>query len=673
MSTISRRRFTPTLITLATAYADQGDESQTLDLPEDLTTLSDEEVAALTTRADEAFDAIYGDGSEVLSDADAATLASLTDAIEALAAETTRREEATAQRRTDADALAARRAAALGADTDSDGADGADEDADENADEDGEDGGEDDAEEDNPSEDDNAGDTITAAGQRRPLSINLGAANRRSRRAQPKRKQTDTARTMRDYAFAATSELGVQADTGITHAEAGAMLGQRLASMPKSTYEAAARRGQHMREQHPLMVLRREIPADLIVASAHSVEEASQVIKRAVDQSRLPGGALTAAGWCAPSEPMYEICTTASRDGLLSIPEVGVSRGGLLIPRTPSYADLYNEIGFHFTEADAIAGNYAPGGAAAARANDTAYVVGDERSWGGAIFEVVVAGTTAAEAPAVPPIIGQTVTDGGVTWRRIAATSNVEGSKPCFEMPCPTWDDVRLEGDGLCLTADLITQRGYPEGLEWATENALIAHDHKISAGRIAKMVAGSTNRVMTTGTVGTTAPLLAAIEVRAEAIRYGGVLSRNTLLEGVFPYWVRGAIRQDLSVRLGVDLLEVTDQRIDGWFRQRGIVPQYVYDWQMIPMNAVTWPATVSFLMYEAGAWIGLVDDIITLNTVYDSTQLGQNKYTALFTEEAWNVAARCGVSELVTVPINSNGGTAAGELLEADLQPAA
>ncbi|QGJ88882.1 major capsid hexamer protein [Microbacterium phage Teamocil] len=672
MSTISRR-FRPTLITLATAYADQAEES--LELPEDLTTLSDEEVAALTTRADEAFDAIYGDGSEVLSDADAATLASLTDAIEALAAETTRREEATAQRRTDADALAARRSAALGADTDTDGADEEDADADSEDSADDADAEDEDAADENDAEDDNAGDTVTASGQRRQsLSINLSSANRRSRRSQPKRKQTNAGGpSMRDFAFAATSELGVQAETGITHAEAGQMLGQRLASMPKSSYEAAARRGQHMREQHPLMVFRRNMPADLIVASAHSVEEASQVIQRAVDQSRLPGGALTAAGWCAPSEPMYDICTTASRDGLLSVPEVGVSRGGLLIPRTPSFAEFYDEIGFHFTEADAIAGNYAPGGAATARANTTVVAEGAVRGWGGAIFEVVVAGTTGASAPAVPPIIGQTVTDGTVTWRRIATTPNVEGSKPCFEMPCPTWDDVRLEGDGLCLTADLITQRGYPEGLAWATENALIAHDHKISAGRIAKMVAGSTNRVMTTGTVGTAAPLLAAIEVRAEAIRYNGRLSRNTLLEGVFPFWVRGAIRQDLSVRLGVDLLEVDNARIDRWFTQRGIVPQYVYDWQMLPLGSITWPSTVSFLMYEAGAWIGLVDDIITLNTVYDSTQLGQNKYTALFTEEAWNIAPRCGESELVTVPINSNGGTAAGELLEADLQPAA
>uniref|UniRef100_A0AAU7J7Z8 Major head protein n=2 Tax=unclassified bacterial viruses TaxID=12333 RepID=A0AAU7J7Z8_9VIRU len=607
VSTISRR-FRPSLITLATAYANQDGETESLEVPEDLSTLSDEEIADLSTRASEAFDAIYGDGEADLSDEDYATAASLTDAIEALAQESTRREEAAAQRRADAEALRGRVTAASG-DTQTDGDDNAD---DENTDDENPDD-----ENANDNEDDNAAEVVTASGGRRSLSINLSTANRRARRSQPKRKQEEAhTPSMRDYAFAATSDLGVAMDQGITHTEAGAMLGKRLATFAKSSYEAAARRGQHMREQHPLMVLRRQIPADLIVASASSVEEASNAIKRAVDQSRLPGGALTAAGWCAPSEPMYDICTTASRDGLLSIPEVGISRGGILVPRTPSFAEFYDEIGFHFTEDDAIAGNYAPG----------------------------------AE-PGDP---------------------NVEGPKPCYEMPCPTWDEHRLEGDGVCLTADLIRQRGYPEGLAWATENALIAHDHKISAGRIRKIVEGSTARTMTTGTVGTAAPLLAAIEVRAEAIRYNGRLSRNTLLEGLFPYWVRGAIRQDLSVRLGVDLLEVDNARIDRWFTQRGIVPQYVYDWQMLPQNAITWPTTVSFVMYEAGAWIGGVDDIVTLNSVYDSVQLGNNKYTALFTEEAWLVAARCGESEVITVPINSNGGVAAGELLEADLTPA-
>ncbi|QGJ92691.1 major capsid hexamer protein [Microbacterium phage Megan] len=667
-----KRRTSRSIVTLATAYADQADESLTI--PEDLTVLSDEELAALSTSANEAFDALYGDGSTDLSTDDMATLASLTQGIEALAAEEERRETEVTERREAADALAARRQAALGADADQgaggDDEEATDEDADADADADAESDDEADAD-----DADNAAETVTASG-RGPISINL----RSTRRNAPKRKgpsngggTSDKPKTMRDYAFAATEELGQNMGAGITHAEAGQMLSKRLSTFQQTAYQSAARRKEHMREQHPLMVFKRDMPADLIVASATSVEEASQVINRAIDQARLPGGALTAAGWCAPSEPMYDICMTASRDGLLSVPEVGVNRGGLLIPRSPSFAEFYGEIGFHFTEADAIAGNYAAGSAAPARANTTQYDAGEYVSFGGATFVALDEGTTAAAPPAVPPLVGLTVVDGTLTWRRTAGTPNVEGSKPCYEMPCPTWDDLRLEGDGLCLTADLIQQRGYPEGLAWATEAALIAHDHKISASRINKMVAGSTSFVFPGGEAGAAAPLLAAIEVRAEAIRYNGRLSRSTLLEGVFPFWVRGVIRQDLSVRLGVDFLSVTNAQIDAWFTQRGIVPQYVYDWQPIPANATSWPATISFLMYEASAWIGIVDDIITLNTVYDSTQLGQNKYTALFTEEAWNLGLRCGESDVVTVPICANGAVAAGEVLDCDLTPAA
>ena len=395
----------------------------------------------------------------------------------------------------------------------------------------------------------------------------------------------------------------------MTWDKAGAMLDKRLTGFNRASYAAAQARGQHMRESGPLMAFKRPIPAELI-ASGENVDE---VQKRAVDVSRLPGGALTAAGWCAPSEVLYDLCATASRDGLYSLPEFGVRRGGIKWPITPSFASVYNEVGFHFTEEDAQNEAYTPGA-----------------------------------APGDP---------------------NVAGPKPCIEIPCPVWDEARLEGDGLCIIGDLIQMRGYPEMMAWYMENALIAHDHKMSANDIAKVVAGSTAITMTAGTVGTTAPLLAAIELQAEHIRYVGRLSRNTVLEAVFPYWIHGAIRQDLSVRLGMALFDVTDAQIDAWFRSRGVVPQYVYDWQALDGIAAdafkTWPATVQFLMYPAGTWTKGVDDIITLNNLYDSTQLGMNKFTALFTEDASLVVKRCEESRVITVPVHSDGSTHAGVLL--------
>jgi hypothetical protein len=617
MATIARRlRLRNFTVALATCYAAADDDA--LVIPEDLSTLSDEDLAALSTRASDAFDALYGDGSADFSADEMATLGSLTTAIEALAAEQAARDEAAAGRRAEAQALAARRNATL-ATEDEDDAD--DEDADDDADDSDDEDDADDADEDEApptiadAADQAAVETVTAAGRR--TTINLASTRRRQPKQSRSPKPAPSAKSMRDVAYATSDTLGYADHAPVTWHDSGVMLDKRLGSFSLGQYQAAQARGQHIREQHSLMAFKRDVPKSM-VASGTDADSFERAVNVAVDQSRLPGGALTAAGWCAPSENLYDLCYNESRDGLLSLPEVQVNRGGINVPVNPSFAELFANIGFHFTEAEAEAGKFAPG------------------------------------TPAGQP--------------------NVVGDKPCVEVECPEWLDYRLEGDGICIIGDLLQVRGYPEALARFTSGALVAHDHRRSSTDIARIIAGSTAVAMTTDTVGTTAPLLAAIELQTEHYRYAQRLSRNTLLEGVFPFWIRGAIRQDLSVRLGMRDFEVTDVMIDAWFRLRGLVPQYVYDWQAFDngrtaAQAITWPATVQFLLYQAGTWVRGVDDIITLDTLYDSTLLGQNKFTALFTEEASLVAKRCVDSRVITVPVCSDGSTHAGVLLDCDL----
>ncbi|MGW5259688.1 hypothetical protein ACWEQG_01855 [Microbispora sp. NPDC004025] len=53
------------------------------------------------------------------------------------------------------------------------------------------------------------------------------------------------------------------------------------------------------------------------------------------------------------------------------------------------------------------------------RANSTAYTVGDvvrPASANGYVYQCIVAGTSGGSVPTYPTVIGQTVTDGGVTW-----------------------------------------------------------------------------------------------------------------------------------------------------------------------------------------------------------------------------------------------------------------
>lgn len=185
-------------------------------------------------------------------------------------------------------------------------------------------------------------------------------------------------------------------------------------------------------------------------------------------------------------------------------------------------------------------------------------------------------------------------------------------------------------------------------------------------------MVAGSTAISMPTPQVGATAPLLSAIELQVQHYRYAHRLPQATTLEAILPFWVHGVIRSDLSRRLGIDYLNVTDATINSWFSARGISAQFVYDWQAIDTTAATaftkWPTTVQFLLYKAGTWVVGGSDVITLNNLYDSTLLGENDYTALFTEEGYLIAKKGLDSRVVTVPLTASGETGAGVLIAHD-----
>jgi hypothetical protein len=115
-----------------------------------------------------------------------------------------------------------------------------------------------------------------------------------------------------------------------------------------------------------------------------------------------------------------------------------------------------------------------------------------------------------------------------------------------------------------------------------------------------------------------------------------------------------------------------VSDARIAQWFVQRGISAQFVYGLNDISTTAASgftsWPTTLDFLLYPAGTWVVGASDIITLDTVYDSTLLGSNDFTALFSEEGWMVLKRGHDSRRVTVPICPDGAVHAGVAIACD-----
>ena len=616
-----------------TVFADQADDAPVetfdLEIPENLSDLSAADLGDLRSKAVDAFQTLYANGE--FTDEDLATLGTLTDGIEVLSAEISAREQAAAERA----AKAAEMAAKVGADKpaakpapadddedqDDSPADDAD-DADDTPAEKKADAAEDEAERqaaeqaqkkakaaaadvEPEAQVDAEPETVTAAAPRGP--IKLSGIRRHVHTPAPAITEETSVEDTAKARLTVADVPGFAADSDASFEDLAVALDRRLQGFNSGAYAAAARAGRAMSERHSLAVVRKHFDERATVSSPESADAAMAF---AVNEKNLPGGSLVAAGgWCAPSETVYDLLEDESRDGLISLPEINVTRGGIKFTKGPKFADLYAAPSFNFTEEEAKAGKYLP---------DTAN-----------------------------------------------QGANKVGPKPVYNVPCTEFEDVRLSAAGLHIQANLLQQRGYPELVARTIRGALVAHEHKMSERIIASMERQSTAVSMDSGQIGAAAPILTAIELQVEHYRYAQRLSRSTTLEAVFPYWVHGAIRTDLSRREGVDLIDINDARIDAWFRSRGVNPQFVYDWQALTGDASAfkaWGASLKFLLYSAGTFVKGGQDVITLDTVYDSVLLGQNDYTALFTEEGYLVAKRGHDARVVTVPLNPNGGTGTG-----------
>lgn len=352
------------------------------------------------------------------------------------------------------------------------------------------------------------------------------------------------------------------------------------------------------------------------------------VIDHAADVGRLAGGSLVAAGgWCAPSETLYELggILADANAGLVDLPEVKAARGGLRFTEGPDYAAIYGDskIGFIQTEAQAAAGS----------------------------------GFTSP------------------TGATIAGTE-----KPFYRVPCPEFTDKRAEAAGLGIVAGILQNDAYPELTQEAVEHALIAHQHRVNTRSLNRMVAESGTAIALDLGPSATTSVLNAVGIQIVDYRYANRMSPEAELEIVLPLWLKELVRADQSVRNGsnvTEALEVTDQKIDAWFKARKAVPRWVYDWQDAfsgvaggfgAATAITaWPTTVDIMIYKAGTFVRARGEVISVDAIYDPTSLKQNDFHRLFVEEKLLVIKRRWKSRLVRVPLAVNGAVGAARELDA------
>lgn len=337
-------------------------------------------------------------------------------------------------------------------------------------------------------------------------------------------------------------------------------------------------------------------------------EQVDRALTAAVARGSDMAALVAAGGWCAPSQRTYDLFNIADVDGLIDLPTIGIERGGIEWPVSPSFADVASSTGlWRWTETQDIA----------------------------------------------------------------AATGTAQsGTKTCARVPCPTHTSARLDCDGMCVTAGNLMTDAYPEVIENYIDLLGSAHEHKLNSLKIQTLVAGSTSVTYTATGGGLVAPVLGAIEQQAVDYRAKYRMNRTAVLEAILPDWLRAAMRSDLRRRTGISVEAFADAYLMSLLDGLNVRAQWVFDYQIgsyglsgsgASTPATAWPATVQFLLYAPGTWFVGEGLTLDLGVVRDSTLNATNDYTALWREQCWLMGKRGHESRAVTVPICPNGITGA------------
>lgn len=331
----------------------------------------------------------------------------------------------------------------------------------------------------------------------------------------------------------------------------------------------------------------------------------------AVLQAAADPEILTAAGgWCAPSEISYDFFNIVCIDGMVDLPTIGVNRGGIQHPISPSFGDLagLDDIVWTWTEQDDI------------EAEDS-----------DSIF------------------------------------------KPCVRVQCPEFVERRLDCDGFCVTAGNLVDYAYPELIaNWL--RLVFAIRAKATNARIIDLMLngggsgtdfGPSLQVDHTGLLGaTTASLLNSVALSAVDYRAKFSMCRDAILEVVLPQMANEVLRADLANRDGIDVFAVSDGMIADWFNLRNVRIQYVGDWQVRgtdePGQATPitdWPGTLDYMIYAPGTFVRGNGMSLDLGVVRDSVLNAKNDHTAAWAEDCYLLAKPGHESRVVTTAICGSG----------------
>lgn len=360
---------------------------------------------------------------------------------------------------------------------------------------------------------------------------------------------------------------------------------------------------------YPVASLQREFNFTLNENS--TPEEMNAVLTAATDVEILTA----AGGWCAPSEISYDFFNIVCEDGMIDLPTVGLNRGGVQYPTSPSFGDLVSvpDIVWEWTEQDDI---------------------------------------DAADSDSV--------------------------FKPCVRLECPEFVDRRADCHGFCVTAGNLVDYAYPELVANWLRLVFAIRAKATNAGIIDVLINGGGSgdpitpsiAVDHTGLLGaTTSALLQSIELSIVDYREKFSMCSDAIMEVVLPRWANAAVRADLANREGIDVFGVTNGMIADWFNLRSARVQFVGDWQVRETGAAgtatpggatpltTWPNTMDYLVFAPGTFVRGNGMSLDLGVTRDSVLNSTNDHTAAWAEDCFAILKPGHESRVVSVALCPSG----------------
>jgi len=330
----------------------------------------------------------------------------------------------------------------------------------------------------------------------------------------------------------------------------------------------------------------------------------SEMLLDAANETRLNGGSLVAAGgWGAPSEILMDFCGGETTDGLINLPEVTITRGGIQYTKGPTFDEVFTASTGFWDMTEAVAE-------------------------GGTVEKTSL-------RPEVPDFVEKRLDAVGVMIE--AGLLLRKGWPEVIER----YTQLALVAHQYKMHAKTINQILAYTG---AAINVPGGFGNAMDLLNVLEVVAYGERQRTALGeqaTLEVCLPRWAKNILKADlANRQGADIEFFNITDAQINAWfaARGLRVQWLAYWQNVDVTTA------------GIATKY--------------PSTVEAIMYPAGAFVRGTSDVITLDTVYDSVNLKKNDYVHLFTEQGTMVTNPCWNGRRITLPLVANGRTGAANI---------